>query len=223
MNSLAALRGGFSYRHQNGALIPVINTDLALSPLLQPMASFPQPEKSTNPFDIGSEQNPNQVPTIEKAGTLMYGILIYELINSDFNLNLDSWIYPICFSVRFPSMSSLQGALPSVAPSVSMHLSGLSYPSNAWTLPPSSYVSVLPAQAQTHASAFGPRAYVGQQMPANMGQHIPANIPIPRQEVGSFGVGGAAIGLSNPDQQLTRSSSTNPNPHPFPGGGNPFG
>ncbi|KAE9588207.1 hypothetical protein Lalb_Chr22g0352941 [Lupinus albus] len=123
----------------------------------------------------------------------------------------------------FPSMSSLQGALPSVAPSVSMHLSGLSYPSNAWTLPPSSYVSVLPAQAQTHASAFGPRAYVGQQMPANMGQHIPANIPIPRQEVGSFGVGGAAIGLSNPDQQLTRSSSTNPNPHPFPGGGNPFG
>ncbi|CAL0323976.1 unnamed protein product [Lupinus luteus] len=154
-----------------------------------PVASFLQPTRSTNPFDIGSEQTPNQAPT-------------------------------------FPSMSSLQGALPSVAPSVSMHLSGLSYPSNAWTLPPSSsYVSVLPAQAQaqTHASAFGPRAYMGQQMPTNMGQHVPLNIPIPRQEVGNFGAGGAAIGLSNPYQHLTGNSSTNRNPHPFPGGGNPFG
>ncbi|XP_019436655.1 PREDICTED: probable ADP-ribosylation factor GTPase-activating protein AGD14 [Lupinus angustifolius] len=141
-----------------------------------PVGSFPQPTRSTNPFDIGSEQAPNQAPT-------------------------------------FPSMSPLQGALPSVAPSVSVHLSGPSYPSHAWTpLPSSSYVSVLPAQAQTHGLAFGPRAYMGQQMPTNMGQHVPPNIPIPipRQE-------------SNPYQQLTGNSSTNPNPHPFPGGGNPFG
>ncbi|XP_019458422.1 PREDICTED: probable ADP-ribosylation factor GTPase-activating protein AGD14 isoform X2 [Lupinus angustifolius] len=146
-----------------------------------PTASFPQPSKSTNPFDIGSEHTPDQAPT-------------------------------------FPSMSSFQGALPS-------------YPSYAWTPPPSSpYASNPHPQAQTHASAFGPRAYMGQQMPANMGhqmpvnmgQHMPTNIPIPRQQVGSFGADGTASGLSNPDQQLTGGSSTNPNPHPFPGGGNPF-
>ncbi|KAE9600293.1 hypothetical protein Lal_00046240 [Lupinus albus] len=160
-----------------------------------PMASFPQPSKSTNPFDVGSEYTPDQAPT-------------------------------------FPSMSSLQGALPSLAPPAAMQPSGLGYPSYAWTPPPSSsYASVPRPQAQIDASAFEPRAYMGQQMPANMGhqmrinmgQHMPTNIPIPRQQVGSFGAGGTVFGLSNPDQQLTEGSSTNSNPHPFPGGGNPFG
>ncbi|CAL0322203.1 unnamed protein product [Lupinus luteus] len=167
-----------------------------------PMASFPQPSKSTNPFDIGSEHTPDQAPT-------------------------------------FPSMPSLQGAPPNLAPSAAMQPSGLGYPSYAWTPPPSSsYASVPGPHAQTHASAFRPRAYmgqqmpanigqqmpanIGQQMPANMGQHMPTNIPIPRQQVGSFGAGGTVFGLSNPDQKLTGSSSTNPNPQPFPGGGNPF-
>ncbi|XP_061366476.1 probable ADP-ribosylation factor GTPase-activating protein AGD14 isoform X2 [Gastrolobium bilobum] len=116
----------------------------------------------------------------------------------------------------FPSMSSLQGALPSVPPSGAMHPSSLGNPSHAWTPPPSSsYVSFLPAQAQTHASALGPRAYVGQQMPTNM--------PMPRQDVGNFGTGGAIFGLSNPDQQLTNRMSTAPSPNPSPAGGNPFG
>lgn len=65
-------------------------------------------------------------------------------------------------------MSSFQGALPSVPPSVALHPSSLGNPSHAWTpplrnpsyawtpAPSSSYASALPPQAQTHASALGP-------------------------------------------------------------------
>ncbi|XP_057733589.1 probable ADP-ribosylation factor GTPase-activating protein AGD14 [Arachis stenosperma] len=117
----------------------------------------------------------------------------------------------------FPSMSSLHGALPSMPPSGAIHPASLGNPSHAWNLPPSSsYVSVLPGQAQTHPSATGARNYIVQQMP-------PPNLPMPRPEASSFGTGGAVFGLSNPDQQLTNSFSTTPASTPFPAGGNPFG
>ncbi|XP_020233255.1 uncharacterized protein LOC109813474 [Cajanus cajan] len=109
-------------------------------------------------------------------------------------------------------MSSLQGALPSVPPAGAVHPSNMGNPSLAWTPPLSS--SFRPTQAQIHASALGPRAYMGQQMPTNM--------PIPRQ-VGDFGNQGAAFGLSNPDQQLTGGLSNTPPSNSFPTGGNPFG
>ncbi|RDY08319.1 Arf-GAP domain and FG repeat-containing protein 1 [Mucuna pruriens] len=97
----------------------------------------------------------------------------------------------------FPSMSSLQGALPSVPPAGAVHPSGMGYPTHAWTPPPpSSFLPVLPTQAQIHASALGPRAYMGQQMPTNM------PMAMPRQEVGYFGNQGAVFGLSSQDQQL---------------------
>ncbi|TKY44667.1 ADP-ribosylation factor GTPase-activating protein AGD14 [Spatholobus suberectus] len=144
-----------------------------------PVPSFPQPSKSTNPFDVSSEPTPNQAPT-------------------------------------FPSMSSLQGALPSVPPTGAVHPSSMGNPAHAWTpTPSSSFLPVLPAQAQTHASALGPRAYMGQQMPTNM--------PMPRQEVGNFGIQGAVFGLANPDWQLTSRLSNPPTSNPFPTGGNPFG
>ncbi|MED6135663.1 hypothetical protein PIB30_048822 [Stylosanthes scabra] len=117
----------------------------------------------------------------------------------------------------FPSMSSLHGALPSMPPSGAIHPSSLGNPSHNWTPPPSSsYVSVLPGQAQTHPSAMGPRTYMVQQMP-------PPNMAMPRPEASSFGAGGAVFGLSNPEQQLTNSFSTTPAPNAFPAGGNPFG
>ncbi|KAK7314503.1 hypothetical protein VNO77_33028 [Canavalia gladiata] len=118
----------------------------------------------------------------------------------------------------FPSMSSLHGALPNVPPPGTIHHSTLGNPSNAWTPPPSSsssFVSVLPAQAQTHASTWGPRAYMGQQMPTSM--------PMQRQEVGHFGMQGAIFGLSNPDQQLPGRLSSTPTSNSFTAGGNPFG
>ncbi|KAJ1418601.1 ARFGAP/RecO-like zinc finger [Sesbania bispinosa] len=99
-----------------------------------------------------------------------------------------------------PAPSTLQGALPSIPPSSVMHPSSLGNPSHAWTPPlSSSYVSVLPAQAQPHASTSGPRAYMGQQMPSN--------IPMPRQEVGNLGTEGALFGLANSDQQLATCQS----------------
>ncbi|XP_027193086.1 uncharacterized protein [Cicer arietinum] len=130
-------------------------------------------------------------------------------------------------SMQFPSMSSFQGALPSVPPSVALHPSSLGNPSHAWTpplrnpsyawtpAPSSSYASALPPQAQTHASALGPGSYMGQQMATN--------IPMPRQEVGNFGTEGSVFGLSNPEQQLTDRPSTTPTSNSFPRGGNPFG
>nr|KYP49304.1 putative ADP-ribosylation factor GTPase-activating protein AGD14 [Cajanus cajan] len=56
--------------------------------------------------------------------------------------------------LQFPSMSSLQGALPSVPPAGAVHPSNMGNPSLAWTPPLSS--SFRPTQAQIHASALGP-------------------------------------------------------------------
>ncbi|XP_057417338.1 probable ADP-ribosylation factor GTPase-activating protein AGD14 isoform X2 [Lotus japonicus] len=118
----------------------------------------------------------------------------------------------------FPSMSSLQGALPSVTPSATLHPSNMGNLSIPWNPPSSSsYVSVLPPQAQTLSSTMGPRAH--------MGQHMPNNVPMPRhQGFGSFGNDGAAFGFSSPDQHLTSRLSTPATSNPFPAvGGNPFG
>ncbi|KAE9613936.1 hypothetical protein Lal_00016447 [Lupinus albus] len=144
-----------------------------------PIPSFPQPSKSSNPFDVSNEPTPVQAST-------------------------------------FPSLSSLQGALPSVTPG-SMHPSSLGNPSFGWNPPlSSSYVSLLPPQAQTLAPAVGPGAYMGPQMPTNS--------TIPRyQGIGNFGANAAAFGVSNPDQQLTGFSTIPATPNPFPAGGNPFG
>ncbi|RDY05928.1 putative ADP-ribosylation factor GTPase-activating protein AGD14, partial [Mucuna pruriens] len=146
-----------------------------------PMPSFPQPSKSTNPFDVSNEPTPVQAPT-------------------------------------FPSMTSLQGALPSVTPSATMHPSNMGNLSLAWNpASSSSYASLPPPQAQTLALAMGPGAYMGQQIATDM--------PMPRhQGFGSFATEGTAFGLSNPNQQLTGRLSTAVIPNPYrAGGGNPFG
>lgn len=57
--------------------------------------------------------------------------------------------------LQFPSMSSLQGALPSVTPSATMHPSNMGNISHAWN-PPSSSSYVSPPQVQTLAPAMGP-------------------------------------------------------------------
>ncbi|XP_039684783.1 probable ADP-ribosylation factor GTPase-activating protein AGD14 isoform X1 [Medicago truncatula] len=117
----------------------------------------------------------------------------------------------------FPSMSSLQGALPTVAPSAAVNPSNMGNQSLSWNPPSSlSYAPTLPPQAHIHASAMGPRAYMGQQ--------LPTNVPMPRhQGIGTFGNEGAAFGFSNIDQQLNGRSSASATLNPFPAGGNPFG
>ncbi|KAL2342509.1 hypothetical protein Fmac_003794 [Flemingia macrophylla] len=148
---------------------------------VMPMQSFPQPSKSTNPFDVSIEPTRVQAPT-------------------------------------FPSMSSLQGALPSVTPSATIHPSNMGNLPLAWNPPSSSsYASVPPPQAQTLAPAMGPGAYRGQQMVTNM--------PMPRhQGMGNFAMEGTAFGFSNPDQQqLSGRLYTAATPNTFHTGGNPFG
>ncbi|CAL5215160.1 unnamed protein product [Lathyrus oleraceus] len=142
--------------------------------------SFPQPSKSTNPFDVVNQPTPVQAPT-------------------------------------FPSMSSLQGALPSVIPSATVHPSNMANQSLAWNPPSSlSYAPMPPPQAHTFASALRPRAYMEQQMATNV--TMPSH-----QGIGTFGTEGAAFGFSNIDQQLNGRLPASAALNPFPAGGNPFG
>ncbi|KAJ7969636.1 Arf GTPase activating protein [Quillaja saponaria] len=118
----------------------------------------------------------------------------------------------------FPSMSSLQGALPSLLPhSGLMHTSSLGTPSPAWVPQLSSYGSALSPLAPSQASAIAPRAYLGQQ--------VATNVPLPgHQGLGGFVTEGAAFGFSNPDQHLAGRFSAPSTPNPFSSvGGNPFG
>ncbi|XP_014505475.1 probable ADP-ribosylation factor GTPase-activating protein AGD14 isoform X2 [Vigna radiata var. radiata] len=121
----------------------------------------------------------------------------------------------------FPSMSSLQGALPSVTPSAKIHPSNMGNPSFAWN-PSSSYALVPPPQAQTIAPVMGPGAYMGIHV--NNPQMV-TNMPIPRhQGFGRLATEGTAFGFSNPDQKLSSSRlSTAVTPNTFQAGGNPFG
>lgn len=118
----------------------------------------------------------------------------------------------------FPSMASLQGALPNVPPSSSlMHASGLGTSMPSWIPPQGPYASAASLQPQAHASALPPSAYMGQQMHGNMP-------PSRYQGVGGFGMEGASYGPLNTNQFGTAGF---PAPHTpnssAPVGGNPFG
>ncbi|XP_057447105.1 probable ADP-ribosylation factor GTPase-activating protein AGD14 [Lotus japonicus] len=207
-----------------------------------PVPSFPQPSKSTNPFDVSSKPTPDQAPTFPSMSSLQGALPNVPSSGANHPSSLGNapyaWTQPPSAQGALsstppsgtmhplglgnqshawtPPMPSLQGALPRGPPSGTLHPSSLGNASHAWTPPPSSsYVPVLPAQAQAHASAFGPSAYMGQQLPTNM--------PMPRQDVGSYGIEGDFFGLANPNQQPAgRFPITSP-PNTFPAGGNPFG
>ncbi|CAJ2636883.1 unnamed protein product [Trifolium pratense] len=201
--------------------------------MLQPVPSFPQPSRSTNPFDVSSKQTPDQAPSFPSMSSL-HGAL--PGVSSSFPMQLPNLSNPLhAWSPPLPNAGTMhssslghppyawtpplqpfQGALPNIPPSGTMHPSSQGNPSRAWTPTPSSpYASVLPQQAHTHASTLGAGSY--------MGQPTTTNIPMPRQETGNFGTQGNIFGLSNPDQQLTHRPSTTPTSNPFPKGGNPFG
>ncbi|KAL7189557.1 hypothetical protein ACSBR1_039245 [Camellia fascicularis] len=128
----------------------------------------------------------------------------------------------------FPSMASLQGALPNVAaPAGLLRTSSLGTPSPTWMPSQSSYPSAMhPHPSAMHhqappsfASAMPPSAYMGQQIPNNL---------LPRQQaVVGFGSDGAAFGSTNPNpqhQHLGGMYSASATPNTFSSvGGNPFG
>ncbi|KAG8657406.1 probable ADP-ribosylation factor GTPase-activating protein AGD14 isoform X3 [Manihot esculenta] len=118
----------------------------------------------------------------------------------------------------FPSMASLQGALPNMPPSSGLqHTSSLGAPSSAWTPSQSlPHPSALPSQPPSYAPAMPPRPYMGQ-VSSNMTLSGP-------QGVGGFGTEGGALGSINMDQQLAGRFTAPATSSPFSAvGGNPFG
>ncbi|EOY30852.1 NSP-interacting GTPase, putative isoform 3 [Theobroma cacao] len=116
----------------------------------------------------------------------------------------------------FPSMASLQGALPNVPPASGLvRASSLGTPSSAWmpaqALP---YASGMPSQSLPYASAVPQRAYTGAQ--------LPSNLPPSSHQIG---IGSeASFGFVNADQQVAGRFSAPTTPQPFSSvGGNPFG
>ncbi|KAJ4847584.1 hypothetical protein Tsubulata_033378 [Turnera subulata] len=119
----------------------------------------------------------------------------------------------------FPSLSSLQSALPNMPPTAGLHrTASLGSPSPAWIPSQSSpYPSALPSQTPPYAAGMPPRAYMAQQ--------VPGSIPLSgNQAIGGFGSEGATFGAINMDQQVGGRYSAPPTPQPFSSvGGNPFG
>ncbi|XWS72002.1 hypothetical protein CRYUN_Cryun02cG0003300 [Craigia yunnanensis] len=117
----------------------------------------------------------------------------------------------------FPSMASLQGALPNVPPpSGLVRTSSLGTPSSAW-MPPQSlpYASGMLLQSQPYASAVPQRPYPGAQ--------FPNNLPLSSHQIGGIG-SEASFGFVNTDQQVAGRFSAPATPQPFSSvGGNPFG
>ncbi|KAF8393326.1 hypothetical protein HHK36_021567 [Tetracentron sinense] len=130
----------------------------------------------------------------------------------------------------FPSMASLQGALPNMsAPTGFLRTSSLGTPSPQWMPPQStsyvsarppqspSYASVMPPLSPFYASAMPPSSYMGEQIPSDMQS-------FGHQGVGGSGIDGAVFGTLNTNQQLAGRYSAPATPNSFSSvGGNPFG
>ncbi|KAL5729350.1 hypothetical protein ACHQM5_002320 [Ranunculus cassubicifolius] len=116
----------------------------------------------------------------------------------------------------FPSMTSLQGALPNMgASSGLLRSSSVPNPNQKW-LPPQSQSYSSPGQSPSYASALPPSAYMGQQFSNNM--------PAPGHQ-GNVGFGGETSFYGNPgiEQQPAGRYSQPATPPSSYGGGNPFG
>ncbi|CAI9780382.1 unnamed protein product [Fraxinus pennsylvanica] len=103
-------------------------------------------------------------------------------------------------AAMFPSMASLQGALPNIAPTSDLGTSR--------------HLSSIPTQAPSYAAAIRPSSYLGQQVPGNM--------PIRPQGLPGFGLEGPAFVY--PNHHLTGLHPASASPNNFSSArGNPFG
>lgn len=122
-------------------------------------------------------------------------------------------------SPSFPTMVSLQGALPNLpAASDLVQTSSFGNQSQGLMAPQTpSYTSAMSPFSSSLTSAMPPGANMGLQVHNNM-------TPFRSQEIGSFGSNGDVFGSLNTTQQLTGKYSATGNPNPFSSvGGNPFG
>ncbi|GKV06561.1 hypothetical protein SLEP1_g18437 [Rubroshorea leprosula] len=130
-----------------------------------------------------------------------------------FDVNTEA---PAVQTQTFPSMGSLQGALPNMPlPSGLVHTSSLGTPPAR--MPPQSLpsASAMPSQALPYASALPQRTYMGPQGPNTM-------MP-PSHQVGGIG-SKTGFGFINMDQQLASGFSAPATQRPSSSfGGNPFG
>ncbi|XP_048227677.1 probable ADP-ribosylation factor GTPase-activating protein AGD14 isoform X2 [Ricinus communis] len=175
-------------------------------------SSFPAPVpgwQTTPPHGVGFAMQ-----YINAAAPMPTSIQPSKSMNP-FDLNEPSTVQ----AQTFPSMASLQSALPNMPTSSGLQrTSSLGAPSAAWmpshSLP---YPSALPPQALSYASAVPPRVYMAQQVSNNM--------PLSgHQGAGGFGADGAAFGAMNTNQQLAGRFPAPAAPSPFSSvGGNPFG
>ncbi|KAK1307074.1 putative ADP-ribosylation factor GTPase-activating protein AGD14 [Acorus calamus] len=153
-------------------------------------------------------------------------------------------------SHTFPSMASLQGALPNVAapPPQLIHSSSFGGPSQQWmplqqpsypsTVPSGPYMpqqalNIMPQQQALNvmpqqAPNFMPQQalnFMPQQTPNIMPQQAPNNmLPLGHQGFGSFGSNGGMFGSLGADLQSANRQSQPATPNSFASvGGNPFG
>ncbi|KAJ8527932.1 hypothetical protein K7X08_015383 [Anisodus acutangulus] len=115
---------------------------------------------------------------------------------------------PISQAPTFPSMASLQGALPNMAaPTGLVRTSSLGAPT--------SHPPAMPQQAPSYASAIPPGLYMGHQVAGSMPQRPPG--------VSSFGFDGVAFGALNSNQQQGGLYYEPPTQNTYSSsGGNPF-
>ncbi|XP_071729500.1 uncharacterized protein [Rutidosis leptorrhynchoides] len=120
---------------------------------------------------------------------------------------------PAVQSTPFPSMASLQHALPHVGPPSGIHrTSSLGAPAQAWMPHQQSNPLAMPPQGTSYGSAMPSGPFMGQ---------VPHNIP-PQPRVGNFGYDMTSFNSMNPNQQqsgLYAASATTPNTF----SSNPFG
>ncbi|KAA8541832.1 hypothetical protein F0562_022984 [Nyssa sinensis] len=138
-----------------------------------------------------------------------------------FDLNHESALVQ---ASSFPSMGSLQGALPNMStPTGLLRTYSLGTPPAQWGPPHTpSYTSVMPPLPLSNASAMRPLPS-SYSSGAYMGQQIPSNLPsLGYQSVGDFGSDGTAFGTLNSNQQLGGRFSAPATPSSSVGG-NPFG
>ncbi|OUZ99717.1 Arf GTPase activating protein [Macleaya cordata] len=129
-------------------------------------------------------------------------------------------------AASFPSMASLQGALPNTeAPSGLLRTSSVGAPAMGWMPQQSPMQSLM--QTPPYASAMQSPFAAAMPQSAFMGQQVPpSNMPaVGHQGMGGFGGEAAFLGTSSMDQQLDSRYLQPSTQASFPshGGGNPFG
>ncbi|XP_058111457.1 probable ADP-ribosylation factor GTPase-activating protein AGD14 [Magnolia sinica] len=211
-------------------------TAVSMQTFPQPMPTFPQSSKSTNPFDLTSESTLPPAPTFPSMASLQGALPNTAgpsalLHTSNFATPSQRWVSPQTPSyapTMPPQTSPYASAVPLQMPSYpsSVPLQTPSYPS-AVPLQTPSYPSSVPLQTPSYPSAVPlPTPYASAMRPsAYMMQQTQNNMPtLGPQVIGGFGNDGALLGSLGVDKQPATRYPQPTTPNSFSSlGGNPFG